>query len=310
MRLLNILQTKRPAGSKEEQRMIDTYISPYKPSVDTAGNNIITVYKPDGRMADTLFSCHTDTVHAQGGKQIISIATEQGKNIVTAKDSNCLGADDGAGVYIMLCMIDSKVPGTYVFHRKEEIGGIGSTFIKNTRSNWLRTFSRAIAFDRKGKTDVIIKQGVGQIASNEFGEALANALNTGTGFTFNTANKGSFTDVANYYEYINECVNISVGYERQHSAYEILDICFINKLIARLININWEGLPTKRKAEKIIRPKPDFPIFIDDELLTVADIAYLVRHQPKAAIRLIQNMEPSVLEYRQVITKKKEEDAL
>ena len=55
--------------------------------------------------------------------------------------SDCLGADDGAGVFLMLEMIDANVEGTYIFHRGEERGGWGSSQIAELHADYIKQFT-------------------------------------------------------------------------------------------------------------------------------------------------------------------------
>ena len=45
---------------------------------------------------------------------------------------------------------------------------------------------------------------------------------------------------------IPECTNLSVGYWSQHTIKETQDVGFAEKLLARLLQIDWEALPTSR----------------------------------------------------------------
>ena len=57
-------------------------------------------------------------------------------------------------------MIAADVPGTYIFHREEEIGGKGSGWIADNKDNWLSNYSSCIAFDRYGNNSIITHQGM------------------------------------------------------------------------------------------------------------------------------------------------------
>ena len=194
--LFNILKWKRPAFSMTDEMVISKFIDPIPGVVaDGFGNRWVTIPNPDGTDSKTLFSCHTDTVHHDEGEQDIYLDTHLHE--VFVKDSNCLGADDGTGMYIMIMMINNRVPGTYIFHRAEEIGGQGSSFIRKEWSEDLKRFDRAIAFDRKGQDDVIIAQSPGRIASEKFGQNLAIQLNLGTGFKFSNSTTNDIKVVYN-----------------------------------------------------------------------------------------------------------------
>lgn len=276
-RLLSILQWKRPHDSQTEKHFINKYIlKPYahlKPHLMGPMMNIVITIPGDEK---TLFSCHTDTVHSKAGKQIVTYDANMGlaykkpeydgskKDKNAYKDKNkkgvyrrafgdCLGADDGAGIFIMLEMIDAKVPGTYVFHRGEEKGGIGSGWMAEHKDTWLKTFDRAIAFDRKSTDSVITSQSCGDCCSDEFAEALCNILNDNpipANDQWTPDPTGTFTDTANYAFLISECTNLSVGYDFQHTPDEYQDVAFAEQLVEKLINIKWSELPTVRDPIK------------------------------------------------------------
>jgi len=245
--LYQILSMKRPAGSAMEEEMIKKYIDVHKPIIDKFGNRCIQIPLSTGETAKTMFSCHTDTVHRDDGYQKLYLDTTLEE--VFVDDSGCLGADDGTGIYIMLMMIKHKVPGTYLFHRSEEVGCRGSKYILEKNVKWLKQFDACIAFDRKGKDEVIIAQAPGIIASDKYGDALAEALtDKKAGTKFSTSKLGSITDSGQYYECIPECINLSVGYMRQHTPSETQSISFLQKILPILIKLDWEKLPVERKA--------------------------------------------------------------
>jgi len=138
-------------------------------------------------------------------------------------------------------MIRAEVEGLYIFHRGEEIGGIGSTYIAEETPELLDGIRYAIALDRKGFDSVITYQGA-RCASDTFAGALADAL----GGDFEPDESGLFTDTANYAELIPECSNLSVGYEHAHSAKETLDVGFMLWLLPRLMRLDVSALPVAR----------------------------------------------------------------
>jgi hypothetical protein len=195
-----------------------------------------------------MFSCHTDTVHPKPhadykNKLVIDPMTN---HLFTDRKSQ-LGADDGTGIWFMLAMIEAKVPGLYAFHRDEEVGGLGSSASAKDNYEYLMALGlqRCVAFDRHYYEDVITHQGT-RCASDEFAQALSNELNITPGFKFKPCDAGVFTDSANYTHMIPECTNLSVGYWSQHTIKETQDVGFAEKLLARLLQIDWEALPTSR----------------------------------------------------------------
>ena len=243
-RLLDMLQYKRPHESKSERRFIRRFIDPYMYHAnvttwreDWYGNRIATVGDPKAR---TIFSCHTDTVHRHKGRQRLIHDTHQ--EVVYKDDGEPLGADDGAGVWLLLEMIDSGVDGTYIFHRAEEIGGLGSEWITGSDAQWITgNYDRCIAFDRKGTKDIITEQMTGVCCSDNFAWALGRQLKLG----HVPSNMGSFTDTANYVELVSECSNVSVGYDFEHTENECLDLSYLGALRDAVMRVNWEDLPTE-----------------------------------------------------------------
>lgn len=246
--LFDILRRPRFAGTEGEQYVIDTYIATLPGAIeDEFGNFWVTVNLPDGSTPTSVFSSHLDTVHRKKDADTYKLSIK--KAWVEVKDGGVLGADCGTGIWLMLNMIKAQVPGLYLFHREEEIGGGGSAFIASGPLGKVFTalgVKRCIAFDRKGTNHVITHQGGTRCCSDTFGDALADALNAGSGMNFDLNDGGSFTDSANYTDLIGECTNLSVGYYDQHTQSECQDLSFCTRLAKQLIKIDWEALPTAR----------------------------------------------------------------
>ena len=253
-RMAKILTYRRPHGLPGMEDFINDIFSKYDYDytewMSPLGEGLAMTIEVG--TSNTLFSCHLDTVHRTAGKQIIG--WDEGIQMFYKPekgDDQCLGADDGAGIWLMLEMIDAGIPGTYIFHHGEERGGIGSTGMFDHHADWLKTFKRAIAFDRRGTSSIITHQGWGRCCSDTFGNALADSLNEVSALTMRIDDTGIFTDTANYVELIPECTNVSCGYKAEHTKGEILDFEFLCKLRDALLLIDWEALPTERVAEKL-----------------------------------------------------------
>ena len=232
--LLEILTWMRPAGSAAEGEFVRKFVMPLGTTPDGYGNH----WRIIGKASPILWSCHTDTVHKAGGKQRL----EYGDGFITTPDGSCLGADCGAGVWLMARMIRAGIPGTYVFHREEEIGGMGSGFIANETPERLAGLKYAIAFDRKGTGDIITHQYGGRSASDDFAHSLAKCLDMG----HLPDDGGTFTDTANYTDLIAECTNLSTGYGKAHSANEYLDVVYLSALLKRLLKADFSRLVCAR----------------------------------------------------------------
>lgn len=258
--LATILSYKRPHESAMETEFVRTWLTSQVAGFGFApmwksGNMVVVVPVPDKEgLPSVLFSCHVDTMHRTSGVQQVMYDAVRGEIFLDAKakDNECLGADDGTGVWLMLRMIEAKVPGAYVFHRGEERGCIGSRKMADEQKEWLGKFSVAVAFDRPRNNEVIThQQGGTRLASDECGTAMATALNNLSGglFAYEISNRGVVTDTAFYGEFIAECFNLGVGYQNQHGPTEVQDYAHAAKLLEVCKAVNWHGLPIHRKPE-------------------------------------------------------------
>ena len=246
------LSLARPHGSRQVAEL-GNWLIRNKPEhmtcqIDAAGN--IHIDARTDTHHRTLFIAHLDTVHRSGGPNKI-IKTEA-KWSAGDKDK-CLGADDGAGVAMLMHLLWNSVPGYYIFSQGEECGGIGARFLADHFDSTLLEHDRAIAFDRRGIDSVITHQSTGRCCSDEFAQALATALNTAAHdeLFLSPDDTGIYTDTAEFTTQIPECTNISIGYEGAHSEREWLDIYYIQTLAAAAIKIDWDALPTKRDPNKL-----------------------------------------------------------
>lgn len=248
----------RPASSEMEKFFVNNYL--FTPEMQAMGmykdgfhygrqegsgegNLIIKI----GEGSKTLFSSHTDTVHRTGVEQNVIIDPTQDKLKFTTDSGQCLGGDDGTGVWLMLELIKAGVPGLYIFHRAEEVGGQGSSYIANSTPELIEGYERAIAFDRKDDWSIITHQSGVRTCSEEFAKDLARELSMG----HRPDSTGSFTDTANYDTIIPECTNLSVGYHNAHSARENQEIDYLLEFRDALIKVDWENLVTARDPEEV-----------------------------------------------------------
>lgn len=260
--LLRILAVRRPHNDPVEKEFVNDFI--VKP-LEALGHTVIKCgpmeniivnvpMNEKGDMNKVLFSCHTDTVHSKGGdNKIIADANFGVVYCAEQKGGDCLGADDGTGVWMLLKMIEAKIPGTYVFHRGEERGCIGSHWMSEDKATqeFLKKFDYAIAFDRKDRDDIITHQRGRRCCSDEFAKALGEQLNAADpDFKYRPDPTGVYTDTANYDGLIKECTNLSVGYEGAHGSGEQQDLNHAKKLLEAVKKVKWAELPAKREAKR------------------------------------------------------------
>lgn len=233
--LIEMLRYRRPSFSATEQIFINKFIRPLGVTEDKFGN----LMKVIGDEPNILWSCHTDTVHWEEGLQQVKV-TNKHAMLPEKSKSNCLGADCTAGVWVMSEMIKANVPGLYVFHRDEENGGKGSSFIAKNTPDLLKDIDAAIAFDRFGTQSVITHQ-FSRCCSDDFADSLIEQLPGSK-----RDDEGLFTDTANYTEIVSECTNLSVGYNGHHSSREIQNMEFLGQLRDRMIKLDTSKLRFSR----------------------------------------------------------------
>ena len=230
--------TRETIPYKTEEKMLKYLPKGFQK--DKYGNYFLTV----GENFTTMFTCHLDTACSYE-KKVNHVQTEQ---FIKTDGTTILGADDKAGMTVMLYMIEKKVPGLYYFFIGEERGCIGSSDAASD-FEW-PDIVKCVSFDRRGTTSVITEQIFGRCCSDEFAESLSFALNsTGLGLELSPDDTGILTDSAQFTEFIPECTNISVGYYNEHTTNETQDIHYLSKLCRACTLINWEELPIVRNPE-------------------------------------------------------------
>lgn len=245
--LLDILSYRRSGGSAGESEMIEKHLMPLAPEIDGFGNLYVQV-GDDNTIA---FTAHTDTVH----RELIMDPEPIHQKLefhhdglvvgVAPKSGNCLGADDGTGIWILLNLIAEGVPGLYCFFREEEVGRQGSEWAKRYTPERFTNVQAMLSFDRAGTTDIITHQMGSRCCSEDFALALAELLDP----TMGPDPTGSFTDSASFVDVIPECTNIAIGYDAQHSTFETQDLTFAAWLVNRLVSIDWNELPIVRDPD-------------------------------------------------------------
>ena len=197
-----------------------------------------------------MFTCHLDTV-SNTYDYSINVKHVIKEDFIKTDGYSNLGADDKAGMVIMLNMITENVPGLYYFFIGEEVGRIGSSnmalaYPTLVKENKLPSIKRCISFDRKGYDLVTTKQMHTICCSDEFANKLSKELNE-YGFWYKPDDHGGRTDSHQFIDLIPECTNLSVGYFNEHTSTEIQDIEFLELLSLAVLKIDWDTLPIKRK---------------------------------------------------------------
>lgn len=280
--LIEICQYARGAGSRGDALFVENYLKGalalfsktirMDTEVDGYGNVIVYV---EGEHRDTvLHVAHVDSVHSNNVPPFQEVSVDEANilrvvgtpknsivrtktveffenNVATKRKievietptyQNSLGADDGVGVAIMLCMIRDGISGTYFFSRDEEVGCVGTHYAIDNMTFPYENYSMAIEIDRAGTNEIVAEMGVGKTGSKAFADALADQLN----MNHEWSDRGSVTDIAHFSEHIPECVNLAAGYKSQHSSAEWCDLDYVDALYDNLCIVDFGELPIKR----------------------------------------------------------------
>jgi hypothetical protein len=231
-----------PYGHEDSliKEMMSVGIFPKSLQKDKHGNYFISIGN-----SRTIFASHLDTVSKKREKVTHFIEGD----IIKTDGTTTLGADDKAGVSVMLYMIANEIPGLYYFFIGEEVGCIGSGKAAASISDFKGKYDRIISFDRRGTESVITHQSWSRCCSDSFGDALASELNK-SGLSYKKDDGGVYTDSAEFVDIIPECTNLSVGYYKEHTFDEHQNIQHLRELAEACLKVEWESLPTKRDPNK------------------------------------------------------------
>lgn len=206
---------------------------------DDWGNYLIKIGQ-----SRTIFTAHLDTACRDQSDVNHFISKQQ---IVTTDGKTILGADDKAGVTILLWLIKNNIPGLYYFFIGEEVGCVGSS-AASVYGQFKGFYDRVISFDRRGTNSIITYQSSSRSCSDDFAKDLSAQLNKFSNLYYKPDDTGVYTDSAEFVDIVPECTNISVGYQSEHTFRESQDLYHLNKLALACLDVKWEELPTKRVA--------------------------------------------------------------
>ncbi len=207
---------------------------------DQRGNYSLFIPHPNGANPSTCFMAHLDT----SSFDCAPISRIVKDNTCKTDGKTILGADDRAGVTILLYLAREKTPGLYYLFVGEEDGRIGSGEMAQS-VGMPEHITKCVSFDRKGMGSVVTHQLGYRCCSDEFAEALCAELNQ-YGLEYSPDPSGVFTDSLEFAPTVSECTNISVGYSGQHSTKETQDLNFLSYLCKVCAGVDWEALPASR----------------------------------------------------------------
>lgn len=152
---------------------------------------------------------HVDTVFPEPPEDIYY---DREKGVIWSPQG--LGADDRAGVFAILKIIQSGLRPTIIFTTDEEVGGLGAAqLVKDFPECLIPDLKYLIQLDRRGTNDCVFydcynEDFITYVESFGFIEAF-----------------GTFSDIAELcpaWDVVG--VNLSIGYENEHTRYETLHL--------------------------------------------------------------------------------------
>ncbi len=216
-------------------------------TVDENGNILAQKTYRSGNGPTILLNAHLDTVEDFEPGRLI-----EKDGSIWSSSKGILGADDRAGVAIVLEMakrleassFSGKVK--FIFTVEEEIGLVGASSVNEY---FLWDVDAAIVVDRRGKGDIVVSCGsyipFCDLSYGRFFERVADSV----GLNGWKTTAGGSSDTRIWAQNTIQSVNLSVGYQNEHTEEETLDVeaCY-NTL--KLV----EGVFTQeRELQKVLR---------------------------------------------------------
>lgn len=170
-----------------------------------------------------ILSAHLDQVKTNGK----AVKFFMKDDIITAYNKDwqqtSLGADDKNGVWIILKLLEEKVPCNFIISSGEEVGCVG---IKELESagilDQIITESYCLVLDRRGNFDTLISGG-----GTTFNKILSQTIANFTNYFIPTT--GSISDTVTLSKYC-ESTNLSVAYDNPHTSKEQTDFAALNDI--------------------------------------------------------------------------------
>lgn len=186
-------------------------------------------------------AAHLDTVFFKPPEQVLY---DRVKNIMIGIGG--LGADDRAGAFAIIKLVQSGLKPHIILTTEEEMGGIGAKVLSAKKCPF-GDLKYIIQLDRRGSNDCVFYD----CANKDFISYIET-------FGF-TENFGSFTDICYFCPAWKVAgVNLSVGYQDEHTVQETL---YVNQLFATIQKVRkMLAQPPKDSFKYIPAPRYFSPI--------------------------------------------------
>jgi putative aminopeptidase FrvX len=235
--LLKLLNINGVSGStyNVQRYVLDRLdgIEGIKVAQDKYGNVIALLSNDEDGVGVTLgLNAHMDTVFAFGADRKIFRKTEGGEDIFFTNDK-CLGADDRAGLEIVLSLMEEFGNKESELHKSffgtliawitidEETGCIGAEHLAR-ESKLFEDLDMSITFDRRNERDIVWRNSWQEFCDPSYAQVFIKASRL-QGMNYELAT-GSISDAVTSSENGVNSVNLSVGYNHEHSSEEMINL--------------------------------------------------------------------------------------
>ncbi|MCP8970849.1 M20/M25/M40 family metallo-hydrolase [Ectobacillus ponti] len=190
--------------------------------VDSYGNLVAQKKCRRGNGPTILLNAHLDTV-----EELVPGRRIEKNESIWSSSAGILGADDRAGVAVLLetarCLDASGFSGTvkFLFTVEEEVGLCGA---REVAEHFLWDVDAAIVVDRRGTGDIVTSCGGWEFFCQEAYGELFEDMAVLEGLSGWKCTAGGSSDTRIWAQQGIQSVNLSAGYQHEHTDHETLDV--------------------------------------------------------------------------------------
>lgn len=226
-------------------------------TVDHYGNVLAEKTFKTGQGPTILLNAHLDTYDSFTPDRNIIKSGD-----IWSSDKGILGADDRAGIAILLSVAEQLLHSSFhgkvkfIFTVEEEIGLVGAM---NVDEYFLWGTDAAIVVDRRGSGDIVTScGGFIPFCDKRYGEFFENTA-LELGLTNWNCSRGGSSDTTVWASHGIQSVNLSVGYNYEHTEDEILNVTSCFETSQLVLGVFERGRHLKRVIREIQRKELALP---------------------------------------------------
>lgn len=259
--MMNLFRVPSQSGS---EYLVSEYIQSFlnKNSISYKIDDIGNIYNISKNAP--LLCAHMDTVQ-DNVDTYLSQHVRYYEHEQVIKGYGVIGADDKAGIYTILYLLQNGEDINFLFTVQEEAGAIGAQYFSSKMD--FSSLPYGLIVDRKGSSDIICKHN--DYGTDEFDHAL---VSVGKHFGFIPA-YGLFSDCDELNKQIS-CANLSAGYYNPHTKQEFLRVNELHNTI-NFVHSFIKNIDVNYPAPENSYQKYSFFSYYDDELSSIDGVCDL-----------------------------------